>query len=288
MRLDAFLARHLGVSRAVAAGLVAATRVDGRSVAARYRLRAGQRVDVPEAPPPATLRPEPGPVRVVYEDEEVIVVDKEAGVVVHPGAGVATGTLAARLLHRFPELAGVGDPARPGIVHRLDRDTSGLLCVARTPDALARLQDALRQHQIRRDYLALVSGVPDVPRGAVDAPIGPDPARPGRRVVTSSGRPARTHYEVRARWESPPRSLLEVRLETGRTHQIHVHLAAVGLPVVGDAVYGRGGRGGAALPGVERGFLHAFRLGLPGRPPLESPLPPDLAAALAGLGPPAP
>jgi len=216
-----------------------------------------------------------------------VVVAKPAGLVVHPGPGHAHGTLVHGLLERFPEIATVGDPARPGIVHRLDRDTSGLLVVARTAEAYTGLVGALAARDVDRRYLALVAGELASPRGVVDAPIGRSTRQRTRMAVREAGRPARTGYEVRAAWPAAGVSLLECRLETGRTHQIRVHLAAIGHPVVGDGAYG----GRRLDDGPSRPFLHAFALGfahpVDGRPlAFEDPLPGDLAAALDALGPP--
>jgi 23S rRNA pseudouridine1911/1915/1917 synthase len=189
------------------------------------------------------------------------------------------------LLERFPDLATVGDPARPGIVHRLDRDTSGLMIVARSQRAYDALVDALARHAIERRYLALVWGHLDSPRGVIDAPIGRSPTRRTRMAVRDEGRAARTGYEVQREYETPAVSLLECRLETGRTHQVRVHLSAIEHPVVGDAAY-RGDRP-SLRPG--RPFLHAYRLELDHpvtgeRLAFDDPLPPDLTTVLASLG----
>jgi len=287
-RLDKAVAVLAGVSRAEARALVDAGSVllGGRPAAARERVAAGDEIDIGESAAPEILVAEDVPVVVVFEDADLLVVDKPPGMVVHPGAGTRSGTLAAGLLARFPDLAGVGEEGRWGIVHRLDRDTSGLLVVARTAAAYGALTAALRRRDIHRRYLALVAGTFDAPTGTIDAPLGPDPARPTRRKVTPTGKPARTHYRQLSRWDRVDVSLLEVTLETGRTHQIRVHLAAIGHPLVGDRVYGR--PGSVASPRI---FLHAARLELP-HPGMgevlvvESPLPADLAAVLAGLGPP--
>jgi 23S rRNA pseudouridine1911/1915/1917 synthase len=286
-RVDRAIAFLTGWSRRAVQSLVTAgdVLVGGRTVARSRRLVAGEVVEVLGGPPAEALPgPEPVPVEVRHADAEVIVVAKPAGLVVHPGAGHAHGTLVHGLLARFPELADVGDPARPGIVHRLDRETSGLLVVARTQDAYRSLVEALTQHDVERCYLALVWGSPDSPRGVVDAPIGRSTRRRTRMAVRESGRPARTAYEVVRTFAEPGVALVECRLETGRTHQIRVHLAAIGHPVVGDGAYG-GARPGVALA---RPFLHATRLefrhpstGAPMR--FEEPLPPDLAAALSTL-----
>jgi len=212
------------------------------------------------------------------------VVAKPAGVVVHPGAGHPDGTLVNGLLARYPELAAVGDPARPGIVHRLDRDTSGLLVVARSSVAYDGLVEMLAAHEVERRYDALVWGVPDVARGVVDAPIGRSVRRPTRMAVRDGGRVARTAYEVVRDYPDPGVARLECRLETGRTHQIRVHLQAIGHPVVGDAVYG--GRRAALV--LDRPFLHAgglaFAHPVTGEAiTVDEPLAPELAAVLDDL-----
>ena len=220
----------------------------------------------------------------VHVDAEVIVVDKPAGLVVHPGSGVGGGTLVNALLARYPDLAGVGDPERPGVVHRLDRGTSGLMVVARTPAAYESLVAQLADHRVARVYEALVHGTVEAAAGLVDAPIGRSSHDPTRRAVRHDGRPARTRYEAAARFTGPvPATLLRCRLETGRTHQIRVHLQAIGHPVVGDDRYG-----GRVPPGVAlaRPFLHAAELGFDhpdgrGRVAFEAQLPADLAAVLA-------
>lgn len=199
---------------------------------------------------------------VVYADDEVAVVDKPAGLVVHPGAGHFEGTLVGGLLARFPDLAGlvaagVCPPDRPGIVHRLDKGTSGLLAVARTEAAYRSLVDQLATRTMERRYLALVAGDVAEERGEVEAPIGRSARTPTKMAVTASGKPARTGYTVRERWGGErPMTLLELALQSGRTHQIRVHMAAIGHPVVGDARYGTSDR----LLGSGRFFLHAFRL----------------------------
>lgn len=228
------------------------------------------------AQPGARAAPRP-PFTIAYQDEQVLVVDKAPGVVVHPARGHREDTL-AQLLEPLLAQAG-GDPGRRGIVHRLDRDTSGLLVVARTEQALTRLQAALAQRQIEREYLALVEGRPPARSGTIEAPIGRDPRMRTRMAVGGSGqREARTHFTL----ERPlaDTSLLRLRLETGRTHQIRVHLRAIGHPVLGDPEYGSAGR-----LGLERQFLHATRLAfahpLSGeRIEVSSPLPGDLQAAL--------
>lgn len=225
---------------------------------------------------------------VAYEDDEVIVVDKMAGVVVHPGAGRPSGTLANGLLSRYPELGGLPPDCRWGIVHRIDRDTSGLLIVARTADAFAHLQSALKRREIKREYLALVGGRFASSTGTIDAPIGRDPADPTRMAVVGSGRPARTHFRRLAEWSGAEVSLAGVTLETGRTHQIRVHMRSIGHPVVGDPVYGTR-RPVAGDPG--RTWLHAAALTFEhpsgfGPITVHSSLPDDLTASLDGLGEP--
>ncbi|MGH9067981.1 MAG: RluA family pseudouridine synthase [Acidimicrobiales bacterium] len=304
-RVDRVVATLTELARSEVATLVATgqVRLDGSVVGTRSRrVGEGQLLEVEIPPPPAVgLVPDPDVVvRVVHAHGAVVVVDKPAGLVVHPGAGHQSGTLAHGLLARFPELAGVGDPERPGIVHRLDRLTSGLLAVARTPEALVALGAQLADRTMGRRYLALVRGRVEAETGVVDAPVGRSARDPTRMTVTAEGRPARTGYEVRARFDDPVTvTLVECRLETGRTHQVRVHLAAIGHPVVGDVRYGgnRGQRGGrrsgdwAALAALDpmRPFLHAHALAFDHpvtgeRTELTSALPPELAALLADLG----
>lgn len=223
-----------------------------------------------------------------HEDDQVIVVDKPAGLVVHPGAGITNGTLANGLLARFVSAAELGVERRWGIVHRLDRDTSGLLLVARTVEAYDTLQEALRSRTVTRRYLSLVSGRFDSATGTIDAPIGRDPSNRTRMAVVGGGRPARTHYRRLAIWDDAEATLLSVGLETGRTHQIRVHLQAIERPVVGDPIYGPS----RPVPGDPgRTWLHAAELGFEhpsgsGAVTVHSPLPADLAASLEDLGPP--
>jgi 23S rRNA pseudouridine1911/1915/1917 synthase len=277
-RLDAFLAGPLG-SRTRAQRLIDTghVRVDGEVVPKRHRLAEGQRVvvdepDEPEAP--AVVRD--AEFAVAYEDEHLIVVDKPAGVVVHPARGHRAGTLAQALAGTA---AGGEEGWRAGIVHRLDRDTSGLLVVAKSDAVHRALKALLAARRITREYLALVEGRPPARTGTIDAPIGRD-RRVRTRMSTDTGeaREARTHFELER--ALPHTTLLRVRLETGRTHQIRVHLQAIGHPVCGDPEYGRAG-----LLGLERQFLHAARLAFEhpvtgAAVDVESPLPPDLAAAL--------
>jgi len=286
-RLDRALALLTGWSRAEVARLIddGAVLVGGQAVAKSHRLEAGALVELLSEPPPdRPPGPEPVAVDVRFADDDLIVMSKPAGLVVHPGAGHPGGTLVNGLLERFPELAGVGDPARPGIVHRLDRDTSGLILVARSRRGYDALVAALARREIDRRYLALVWGRFDASRGVIDAPVGRSPTRRTRMAIREEGRAARTAYEVRVEYVEPSVTLVECRLETGRTHQLRVHLSAVGHAVVGDAAY-RGDRPGVRL---DRPFLHAHRLALAHpttgqRLDFEDPLPPGLASVLDGL-----
>jgi 23S rRNA pseudouridine1911/1915/1917 synthase len=281
-RLDRFLAQlpEIG-SRAVAERLLAAegVRVDGRMRAKSYRLEGGEELEFEPPPAPTSdLEPQAMDLAVPYEDEHLLVVDKPAGLVVHPAPGHSQGTLVHGLLAY--DVEGGEEPDRPGIVHRLDRDTSGLLVVARSPDAHRRLQELVRTRALTREYVALVVGRPRSRRGTIDAPIGRDRHDALRHSLdTDTPRDAVTHFEIE---ELLPRhTLLRVALETGRTHQIRVHLGAVDLPVAGDPLYGRPGE-----LGLERQFLHAARLAFE-HPftgeavDVTSPLPDDLERALA-------
>ncbi len=294
-RVDRFIARALDLSRTQVARLLDDEEVllDGAAVRKSHRVSPGEtfRVTVPE-PRPAEALPQDIPIRVVYEDEYLLVVDKDAGMVVHPAPGHADGTLVNALLHHVEDLSGIGGALRPGIVHRLDKDTSGLMVVAKGDDAHRTLSDALQRREVRRRYLAAAWGHLSENEITVDAPIGRDPRNRQRMGVVEGGRSARTHFRVRERWAAA--ELLDVALETGRTHQIRVHLAHIGHPVVGDEVYGPGwerGLGGSNRAWardfarrVPRQFLHACRLSF-NHPAtgeemaFESPLPPDLAAA---------
>jgi 23S rRNA pseudouridine1911/1915/1917 synthase len=258
LRLDAFLAaRGAAPSRAAAQRLIekGAVRVNDRARPKNHRLEAGEQVTVePAGLESAASEPAAPAFGVVYEDEDLLVVDKPAGLVTHPAPGHHGPTLAEALSGRA---AGGADPQRAGIVHRLDRDTSGLLVVARSEAAYEALQRQMKAREVRREYLALVSGQPDAESASIEAPIGRDRAR--RTLVSTRSDRARravTHFEVLERL--PRTALLDVRLETGRTHQIRAHLAAIGHPVCGDRQYG-GGQCGRRL-GLERQFLHAARL----------------------------
>jgi 23S rRNA pseudouridine1911/1915/1917 synthase len=276
-----------GWSRADVADLIeeGAVRIGGRPVVKSRRLAEGEEIEL-DGEPEAEAPPEPEPVEfnVVHADDDLVVVVKPAGLVVHPGAGHQERTLASGLLHRFPEVASVGDPMRPGIVHRLDRDTSGLMVVARSPRAYGALVDQLTAREVERRYLALTWGRFDARRGTIDAPIGRSATRRTRMAVREAGKEARTGYDVKEQYGHPICALVECRLETGRTHQIRVHLAAIGHPVVGDATYG--GDRHPLRPG--RPFLHAHALALnhpttKERLEFSDPLPPELAAVLTTL-----
>lgn len=298
VRLDRAVAMLADVTRAEAAFLVDEGAVEIGGVPVRERARRLAEHDLVSIGVRATGLPAKGaplepsdlvPFTVVFEDDEIVVVDKPPGVVVHPGAGNRAGTLAAGLLARYPEIGQIrsaeGDADRPGIVHRLDKETSGLLVVARTAPALASLQAQLAARTMGRRYLAIVLGRLESSRGVIDAPIGRSTTDPTKMAVTTAGRHARTAYEVLGVFDEPlPASELELALETGRTHQIRVHVAAIGHPVLGDSRYG-GVRG--ALP-VGRCMLHAWRLRLvhprSGEElEFEAPVPADFNAALGQL-----
>ena len=278
VRLDQFLAAPLG-SRTHAQALIdgGRVRVDGASRPKRHVLRAGEIVEVQETPVEAA--PEPSsqaPFAVAYEDDYLLVVDKPAGVVVHPARGHATGTLVQALGGRA---VGGEEPWRAGIVHRLDRDTSGLLVVSKSDQVHRALKALLASRRLRREYVALVDGHLSARTGTIDAPIGRDRRdRLRMSIETDNPRTARTHFETER--VLPTATLLRVALETGRTHQIRVHMAAIGHPVAGDPLYGTAGR-----YGLERQFLHAARLAFPHpvtgeEVDVRSELPDDLRAAL--------
>jgi 23S rRNA pseudouridine1911/1915/1917 synthase len=284
-RLDRFLALLPEVgSRAVAERLLegGGVLVDGRARPKSHRLAGGEELEFePPALRPSGLIAEAIELQVPYEDEHLLVVDKPAGLVVHPAPGHTQGTLVHGLLAY--DVEGGDEPERPGIVHRLDRDTSGLLVVARSPEAHRRLQELVQSRELTREYLALVVGRPRSRRGTIDAPIGRDRRDPMRQSLdTDTPREAVTHFEVDQ--VLPRHALLRVSLETGRTHQIRVHLDAIDLPVAGDPLYGRAGD-----LGLQRQFLHAARLAFEhpftGEPvDVTSPLPADLAVALVAAG----
>jgi 23S rRNA pseudouridine1911/1915/1917 synthase len=283
-RVDVVLARRAGVTRvraqrALRNGLVL---VDGRAARPSHRLEAGHTVEgtVPD-PEPGVPEPEQIPLDIVLSDNRVLVVSKPAGLVVHPARGHAGGTLVNALLGLGVSLAGEGS-VRPGIVHRLDKDTSGLLLVARDDDAQRSLVDALQKRVIERRYLAVVRGRMPAPTGTIDAPLGRHPVKRRLMAVVDGGRRAVTHYAV---LDANDRfSLLDVKLETGRTHQIRVHLAHLGHPVAGDRSYG----GGREL-GLDRPWLHAYMLAFPHpddgrRIEVTAPPPRELIDALARAG----
>jgi 23S rRNA pseudouridine1911/1915/1917 synthase len=315
-RLDRVLAAHVtALSRTRLKALVLAGRVaiGGRTISdPGHHVNAGDRITVAVPPPePATPQAEAIPLAIVHEDDDLIIIDKPRGLVVHPAAGNRTGTLVNALIaHCGASLSGIGGVKRPGIVHRLDKDTTGLLVVAKNDRAhralAAQFADHGRTGPLQRGYLAFVWGVPERPRGTIDKPLGRHPQARERMAVRPGGRTAVTHYEVLERYPGtdgqPVASLLDCRLETGRTHQIRVHLAAIGHPLMGDDVYGAGYRTKAAhltaasreaLEGLGRQALHAYLLGIEHPTSGEtlvfrSPLPADLAklrAALAGEPP---
>ncbi len=275
-RLDRFLAEHLGSRAAAERAVAAGTVVDGTPRPKSHRLAGGEVVEVVEQQRPVLPAPPPAP-RIAWEDEHLLVADKPAGLVVHSGAGHVGDTLVDALRGR---IAG-GDPERPGIVHRLDRDTSGLLVLARSEEAHRHLTELVRERALERTYLALVSGRPQSRRGRIEAAIGRDRNDPTRvSLDTDTPRDAVTHFDVERLWQS--HALLRVHLETGRMHQIRVHLAALELPVVGDAVYG------TRDPRLPRQFLHAAELAFPHpfggeRIEARSELPDDLSGYLAHL-----
>jgi len=285
-RLDTFIARRCPelsrshARRLIDEGLVS---VNGRQAKPSERVRAGLSVSVIVPPPETvTLVPEAIPLTIIYQDGDIIVLDKPAGLTVHPAPGHPSGTLVNALLAACPDLRGIAGTLRPGIVHRLDKDTSGLMVVAKNDRAQRALQRQLKDRDVRKTYLALVRGVPAPREGTIAAPIGRHPKNRKKMAVVADGREATTRYRVREEIAGGQYSLLEVEPVTGRTHQIRVHLAAVGHPVVGDATYGR------PSAAVGRQFLHAHKLAfampLGGRTvEFESPLPADLREALSQL-----
>jgi 23S rRNA pseudouridine1911/1915/1917 synthase len=259
--------------------------VDARAAKASLVLRGGERIAVtPVAPPPLHAAPEEIPIEVIYEDESLIAVNKRAGMVVHSGAGNHTGTLVNALLHRYGALSSEGGPLRPGIVHRIDKETSGVLVVARNDAAHRHLAAQFQNRHVEKVYLALVHGAPSRDAGTVETPITRDPVRRTRMTTKlSHGRHANTSWRVLQRY--PKHALLEVKIATGRTHQIRVHMASIGHPILGDRLYGA--PASELLP--HRFFLHAARLRLTSPATgqivtLEAPLPAELAAIIeAGI-----
>ncbi len=293
-RLDALLALLADVSRSQVRRWIdeGRVRVGDAPARASLRVRAGDRIDAhPPAPLPSPLEPEAIPLSILHEDVDLVVLDKPAGLVVHPAPGHPGGTLVNALLHHCGDLAGVGGVTRPGIVHRLDQGTSGVMVAAKNDAAHRALAEQFQDHSIEREYRALVRGVPGPDEGRIERAIGRHRRdRKRMSVHVDAGRDASTVWRVLARFPRSERSWLSVHPETGRTHQIRVHLASVGLPLAGDPVYGRARRRGGRSPdaGLERPALHAAVLGF--RHPrsgerlrFEAPLPPDLAALLAAL-----
>jgi len=284
-RLDRVLATHaaaLSRTRLKALILAGHVAVGGRTIRdPGHRVNAGDRLTLAVPPPEeAAPRAEPIPLAIVHEDDDLIVIDKPEGLVVHPAAGNRGGTLVNALIaHCGASLSGIGGVKRPGIVHRLDKDTTGLMVIAKNDRAhralAAQFADHGRSGPLERGYLAFVWGVPDRPRGTIDKPLGRHPQARERMAVRAGGRTAVTHWEVLERYDGadgkPVASLIDCRLETGRTHQIRVHLAAIGHPLLGDRVYGAGYRtkaarlgpeAQAALQDLERQALHAYLLGV--------------------------
>jgi 23S rRNA pseudouridine1911/1915/1917 synthase len=267
------------VQKLIAAGNIT---VNGQKAKPGHRLSPGDRVDVTVPPtPPQELKPEAIPLKIIYEDDDLLAVDKPAGLAVHPAPGHPAHTLVNAILAHFPHLADIGDWLRPGVVHRLDKDTSGVMLVAKNQAAQANLSKQFKSHSVTKAYLALVKGKLEPENGIIEADIGRDPRNRKKMAVVAQGREARTEYRVIKYIGGY--TLLEVMPETGRTHQIRVHLAAIGFPVVGDKVYG------VKSPHLSRQFLHASRLGfrLPSTGKyveFESALPPDLAKALEAIG----
>jgi 23S rRNA pseudouridine1911/1915/1917 synthase len=281
-RLDRHVAARLDiprnqVQRWIQDGLV---HVGGRPAKPSYPVAQGDAIDCsPPEPVDDRVQPEEGDLRVLYEDTDLVVLDKPAGLTVHPGAGRPTGTLAHHLLARYPEIVGVGGPGRPGIVHRLDQGTSGVMVVARTAAAYHRLARAFAAREVNKRYLAIAYGEPKPASGMIDAPIGRHASKRTEMTVRKDGRPARTGYRTLVARAGI--SLVELDLATGRTHQIRVHLKHLGHPLVGDPLYGEARWKALPKPvqptlrDFPRPALHAWRLGFEGRE-FEAPVPPDL------------
>jgi len=266
------------VQKLIAGGYVT---VNDHVAKAGLKLSTGDRLTVTiPPPPPSSLSPEAIPLNIIYEDADLLVVDKPAGLTVHPAPGHPSHTLVNAILSHFPHLADISDSLRPGVVHRLDKDTSGVMLVAKNSAAQAKLAEQFKSRSVAKAYLVLVKGHLTPERGIIEAPVGRDPRNRKRMAVVAQGRQARTEYQV-ARYMGDY-TLLEVRPETGRTHQIRVHLSAIGYPVVGDPVYG------VNSPYLSRQFMHASRLGfrLPSTGEyveFTSELPPDLEEALKAI-----
>ena len=292
-RVDRVISMILGVSRSAAASAVTngLVSLDGVAVTkTSQRVATDQELEVNDSilDPEEEMAADPSvELDLAFEDEHVLVVRKTPGQIVHPGAGHTTGTIAQGVLARYPEVRTVGDPARPGIVHRLDKGTSGVFMIARTELAYDSLTEQLRDRTVSRRYVTIGWGHPKTPRGVIEAPIGRAVRDPTRMVVRDDGKKARTSYSVLATWDEPKLSLFSCVLDTGRTHQIRVHLEAIHHPVVGDARYG----GGRDSLGMERPALHAAELGFSHPATGEwlefsAPTPDDMAAVLTTLGPP--
>jgi 23S rRNA pseudouridine1911/1915/1917 synthase len=285
-RLDTFVARRCPeISRSYARRLIdeGLVSIDGRQGKPSERITAGLSVSVTIPPPEEIeLEPEEIPLTIVYQDGDIIVLDKPAGLTVHPAPGHPRGTLVNALLAACPDLRGIAGTLRPGIVHRLDKDTSGLMVVAKNDRAQRALQRQLKEHAVHKTYVAIVHGVPRPREGLVEAPVGRHPKHRKKMAVIAGGREASTKYRVREELYGGRYSLVEVEPVTGRTHQIRVHMAALGHPVLGDGTYGR------RSDVIARQALHASKLGfampLGGRiVEFESPLPPDMREALERL-----
>ncbi len=280
VRLDKYIAGHCELSRSYIQNLIKEGKVlvDGHPTKASQKVTAEERITIAVPPPtPIAVAPEDIPLNIVYEDDDLMVIDKPAGLTVHPAPGHRTGTLVNAILAHCPDLAGTKGSVRPGIVHRLDKDTSGLMMVAKNDAAQMSLSGQIKKRAIKKGYLVLVSGHLSPREGAIEAPIGRHPKDRKRMAIVSTGREARTFYQVKEYLGNY--SLLEVRTETGRTHQIRVHLSSIGYPVVGDTVYG----GKSKI--LDRQFVHAHFLGfrLPSSgdfAEFESKLPPDLEQTL--------
>lgn len=289
-RADKVIASELNVSRGVARTIIDAgdATVEDRHLKPADRVHPGTTITVVLPEEEAPLEPDASvPFKVVLEDQDFLVIDKPIGVVVHPTSGNSEGTLVHGLLARYPEIRGVGQEGRWGIVHRLDRDTSGLLVVARNQRAHEALSGMMRNREVTRRYLTVVVGSFNNTTGTIEAPIGRDPSNPVRMKVERGGKDSRTHYRRIAGWARPEVTLLSVHLDTGRTHQIRVHFRAIDHAIVGDAAYGRSGTSGDPgrpwLHARELSFAHPFKDGVIN---VVSPLPADLVDSLDALGAP--
>ena len=296
-RLDVLIASHLtDCSRSLAAALIrkGIIQVGSETRKPGYRVQTGDRIwgSIPR-PETSVFRPEPIPIRVIYEDADIILINKPAGFVVHPSPGHADGTLVNALLHHCPDIRGIGGEMRPGIVHRLDKDTSGILVAAKNASAMAGLAEQFQSRSVRKKYLALVHGETEKDSGSIDLPIGRHPAdRKKMSVISTKGKTAETLWRVRKRF--PETTLLDIDLKTGRTHQIRVHCTAIGHPLVGDPVYGNripkrhSPEILSLLKTVSRQMLHAWQIHLihPGTGEeisFEAPVPSDMAQLISSL-----